>query len=65
MNVSVKKIICTLLMFGIRFKMNAIGDYHDLHLKTDILLLADVFENFIDICLEYSGLGHCHYFSSP
>ena len=34
------------------FKMNSMGDYHDLHLKTDVLLLADV-------------LDPCHYFSSP
>ena len=40
------------------------GDYHDLHLKTDVLLLADVFEKFISTCLDYYGLGHCYYFSS-
>ena len=44
--------------------MNTMGDYHDLYLKTDVLLLADVFENFIKTCLDYYGLGPCHYFSS-
>ena len=34
------------------FKMNTMGDYHDFYLKTDVLLLADVFEKFITICLE-------------
>ena len=39
-------------------------DYHDLHLKADILLWADVFEKFINTCLEYYGLDPCHFFSS-
>ena len=38
------------------FKTNTMGDYHDLYLKTDVLLLADVFEKFIKICLDYNGL---------
>ena len=41
------------------------GDYHDLFLKTDVLLLAVVFENFVNTCLEDYGLDLCHYFSSP
>ena len=45
--------------------MNTMGYYHDLYLKTDILLLADVFEKFISTCLDYYGLDPCHYFSSP
>ena len=47
------------------FKMNTMGDYHDLYLKTDVLLLADVFEKFINTCLDCYGLDPCHYFSSP
>ena len=47
------------------FKMNTMGDYHDLYLKTDVLLLADVFEKFMKTCLDYYGLDPCHYFSSP
>ena len=46
-------------------KMNTVGDYHDLYLKTDVLLLGDVFEKFIKHCLDYYGLDSCHYFSSP
>ena len=41
------------------------GDYHDLYLKTDVLLSADVFAKFIKTCLNYYGLDPCHYFSSP
>ena len=47
------------------FKTNTMGDYHDLYLKTDVLLLADVFEKFIKISSDYYGLEPCHYFSSP
>ena len=47
------------------FKINTMGNYHDLYLKTDVLLLADVFEKFINTCLDYYGLDPCHYFSSP
>ena len=47
------------------FKMNTMGDYHDLYLKTDVLLLADVSEKFINTCLDYYGLDPSHYFSSP
>ena len=47
------------------FKMNTMDNYHDLNLKTDVLILADVFETFINTCLECDGLDPCHYFSSP
>ena len=45
--------------------MKTMGDYHDLYLKTDVLLLTDVFKMFIKTCLNYYGLDPCHYFSSP
>ena len=41
------------------------GEYHDLYLHTDILLLVDVFENFRKLCLENYGLDPAHYVSSP
>ena len=47
------------------FKMNTVGDYHDLYLKTDVSLLADLSENFINTCLDYYGLDPCHYLISP
>ena len=33
-------------------KLENLGDYHDLYAKSDTLLLADVFENFRDMCLQ-------------
>ena len=45
--------------------MNTLGDYHDLYLKTDVLLLTNVFQKFVKTCLNYYGLDLCHYFSAP
>ena len=39
-----------------KFKMKTFGDYHDIYLKSDVLLLADIFENFKDLCLSYYKL---------
>ena len=47
------------------FKIKNLEEYHDLYLKTDVLLLCDVFEKFIKTCLEYYCLDPSHYFSSP
>ena len=47
------------------FKLKTMGEYHDLYLKTDVTLLADVFENFRRTCSEYYNLDPCHYFTSP
>ena len=47
------------------FKMNTMGDYHDVYLKTDVLLFADVLEKFVNTCLNYYELDPCYYFNSP
>ena len=41
------------------------GDYHDNYLKKDVLLLANVFEKFIDTYLKFYEPDPCHYFSCP
>ena len=46
------------------FDIKDMGDYHDHYLKKDVLLLADVFETFIDTCLKFYGLDPGRYFSS-
>ena len=48
-----------------KFDIKDMGDYHDQFWKKDVLLLADVFEKVIDMCLKFYGLDFCHYFSSP
>ena len=47
------------------FNIKNLVEYRDLYLKTDVLLLCDVFEKFIDVCLKDYGLDPFHYFSSP
>ena len=47
------------------FGIKSMGDYHDLYLKTDVLLLTDVFENFRDMCLSYYGLDPVYYYTLP
>ena len=47
------------------FSCKNLGDYHDLYVKTDVALLADVFENFSKLCLTQYGLDPAHYYTSP
>ena len=47
------------------FRIKNMGEYHDLYLQSDVLLLTDVFENFTNTCMQYYGLDPCHYFTSP
>ena len=47
------------------FGCKTIRDYHDLYLKSDVLLLADVFENFRKTCLKHYKLDPAHYYTSP
>ena len=47
--------------FGVR----NIGDYHDLYLRTDVLLLANVFEAFRDTCLKHYSLDPAHFYMAP
>jgi hypothetical protein len=47
------------------FKMRTMGDYHDLYLKTDVYLLADIFQNFTQTCLKHYELDPAHYYTSP
>lgn len=66
----VVKILRMLWKFGMNFKwgngaMLPMGHYHELNLKTDISLLADIFKEFRNICIQYNRLAFCHYFTSP
>ena len=47
------------------FNCKTIRDYHDLYLKTDVLLLADVFQKFRTTCMKHYDLDPAHYYTSP
>ena len=47
------------------FGMKTLQDYHDLYNVTDVLLLADVFENLRNVCMENYNLDPAHYFTAP
>lgn len=47
------------------FGCETMKDYHDLYLKADVLLLADVFEAFRSVCMQNYALDPAHYVSAP
>ncbi|XP_071637544.1 uncharacterized protein [Temnothorax longispinosus] len=48
-----------------RFRVRDLGEYSDLYLKTDVLLLADIVGNFRDTCLASYGLDPAYYYTLP
>ena len=47
------------------FKIKSLGEYHDLYVQSDTLLLADVLKNFRDKCIEIYELDPAHFLSTP
>ena len=47
-----------------KFKLKNLADYHDLYVQSDTLLLADVFENFRNKCIEIYELDPAHFLSA-
>ena len=48
-----------------RFKLKNLGEYHDLYVQSDTLLLADLFENVRNMCLKVYELDPAHFLSLP
>ena len=46
------------------FGIKNLDEYHDLHIQSDTLLIADVFEGFRDKCIEIYGLDPAHFLSA-
>ena len=47
------------------FKITNLAEYHDLYVQNNTLLLADVFENFRNMCLETQKLDPDHFLTAP
>ena len=47
------------------FEIKNLGEYHDLYVQSDTLLLADVFENFRNGCIDTYKLDPAHFLSAP
>ena len=47
------------------FRLKNLGDYHDLYVQSDTLLLADVFEKFRSKCIKIYELDPAHFLSEP
>ena len=47
------------------FEIKNLGEYHDLYLKSDTELLADVFKNFRKVCLKIYHLDRVQFLSAP
>ena len=47
------------------FKIKNMGEYHDLYLRTDVILLANVFESFRNVCMDNYGLDPAHFYTAP
>ena len=45
--------------------MKNVGEYHDLYVQSNTLLLADVFEKFREACIEIYQLDPAHFLSAP
>ena len=47
------------------FGLRNLGEYHDLYLKTDVILLSNVFKKFRKVCMENYGLDPAHFYTAP
>ena len=51
--------------FWAEFEIRNLGEYHDLYLHMDVILLANVFEAFRKVCLDNYRLDLAHFYAAP
>ena len=54
-----QKIVCK------DFQINNLGEYHDLYVQSNTLLIADVFQTFQNVCLDTYELDHACFLTAP
>ena len=47
------------------FEIKNLGEYHDLYVQSDVILLAEVYQNFTNKCIEIYQLDPAHFISAP
>ena len=47
------------------FMISCLGDYHDLYVTSDVILLADVFQSFRKVCLNFYKIDPTHSYTAP
>ena len=52
-------------IYGIILNIKTMGEYHDLYLQLDVLLLADVMNKFRQSCMEHYKLDPSHFYTLP
>ena len=55
---------CALEMYN-AFHCQNLGDYHDIYLKSDVFILADIFQKFREVCMQVYKLDPAHFYSAP
>ena len=47
------------------FKSRKLGDYHDVYLRTDVLIFGDIFQKFREVCMQVYNFDPAHFYSAP